>query len=128
MKSYKVKRKLGIDDLLCEFAFVGNSQGDTSVSNNIEDYKASGGWMSFIFDNIDINDQNAINEESIRRYNSNMDYIEKLKREGRYGQEYEISVNLHPHPSFDTPTNKGGPSLESYRMVFIDTSQINNEN
>jgi hypothetical protein len=120
MNKYTFKRKLGIDDLLCEFAFIGNSQGDKSVSNEIADYKASQGWMSITsgFEEIADN-QKAIYEESERRYNVNIDYIEKLKAEGRYGEEYTIDINLHPHPSFDTPTNKGGPPLESYRMIFL---------
>ena len=124
MKKYKIKCKLGIDDLLCEVAFIGNSQGDESGSNLISDYNNSGGWMSITrgFEEI-ANDQKAIYKESERRYNVNIDYIEKLKAEGRYGEEYEIDINLHPHPSFDTPTNKGGPPLSSYRMIFLDTTK-----
>lgn len=123
MNKYTFKRKLGIDDLLCEFAFVGNSQGDTSVSNKIEDYIAAKGWMSITQGFEDIADnQEAIYEESKRRCIANIDYIEKLKAEGKYGEEYEINIYLHPHPIFDTPTNKGGPPLESYRMIFLDTS------
>jgi hypothetical protein len=120
MNKYTFKRKLGIDDLLCEFAFIGNSQGDESVSNEIADYKASQSWMSITkgFEEIADN-QEAIYKESERRYNVNIDYIEKLKAEGRYGEEYTIDINLHPHPSFDTPTNKGGPPLESYRMIIL---------
>jgi hypothetical protein len=124
MKKYTVKRKLGIDDLLCEVAFVGNSQGDESASNEISVYKLSEGWMSITrgFEEI-ANNQKAIYEESKKRYNANIDYIEKLKAEGRYGEEYTIDINLHPHPSFDTPTNKGGLPLSSYRMVFLDTTK-----
>lgn len=122
MKTYKTKKKLGIDNLFCEFAFVGSSQGDESVSNDIDDYINSKGWMSITkgFEEI-ANDQQAIYEESKRRCIINMEYIEKLKAEGRYGEEYEIELNLHPSPDFDTPTNKGGPPLSSYRMVFLDT-------
>lgn len=124
MNKYTFKRKLGIDDLLCEFAFTGNSQGDTSVSNEISDYVSSQGWMSITKGFEDIaNNQQAIYEESKRRYNENIDYIERLYLERRYGEEYEIDINLHPHPLFDTPTNKGGPPLSSYRMIFLDTTK-----
>ena len=51
-------------------------------------------------------------------------YIQKLKDEGKFGEEYEVHFSLHPHPLFDTPETKGGPPLESYRMVFIDTNKI----
>jgi hypothetical protein len=124
MKTYKIKKKLGIDDLLCEFAFVGNSQGDESVSNKISDYIASKGWMYITsgFENIADN-QEAIYEESKKRCIQNIDYIEKLKAEGRYGEEYEIAINLHPDSNFDTPTNKVGSSLSSYKMIFLDTNK-----
>lgn len=124
MDKYTLKRKLGINDLLCEFAFVGNSQGDESKSNFIDDYNASQGWMSFIFD-CELN-QEEINKESQRRKQSNLDYIEKLKTEGKYGEEYEIDINLHPHPSFDTPTNKGGSPLESYKFYFLNNEKNSN--
>jgi len=118
-----MKRKLGIDDLLCEFAFQGNSQGDTTATNEISEYIASKGWLSVTrgFEDIML-DQEAIYKESLRRYEVNIAYIEKLKAEGKYGEEYEIDINLHPHPEFDTPTNKGGPPLSSYRMIFLDTN------
>jgi hypothetical protein len=124
MNKYTFKRKLGIDDLLCEVAFTSNSQGDTSASNEISDYTASKGWMSITSGFEDIaNNQEAIYEESKKRYNQNIDYIEKLKSEGKYGEEYEIDISLHPDPSFDTPTNKGGPPLSSYRMIFLDLNE-----
>ena len=120
MNKYTFKRKLGIDDLLCEFAFADNSQGDKSRSNSIDEYKVSQGWMSIVsgFEEIS-NNQEAIYKESKKRYNTNIDYIEKLKSEGKYGEEYEIDITLHSHPLFDTPFNKGGPSLTSYRMIFL---------
>lgn len=125
MKTYKTKRKLGIDNLLCECAFVGNSQGDDSGSNKISDYVESKGWMSITsgFENIADN-QEAIYEESKRRCIINLEYIEKLKAEGRYGEEYEIAINLHPSPDFDTPTNKGDPPLSSYRMIILDMKKL----
>lgn len=37
MKTYKLIGRYGYNDLLQECAFIDNSQGDTSCSNNIED-------------------------------------------------------------------------------------------
>jgi hypothetical protein len=120
MIKHSIKRRLGIDDLLCEFAFQGNSQGDESKSNEIADYIAAKGWMSITkgFEHI-VDNQEAIYEEAKKRCITNLEYIEKLKAERRYGEEYQIDINLHPHPDFDTPTNKGGPPLSSYRMIML---------
>jgi len=124
MKKYKIKCKLGIDDLLCEVAFTSNSQGDTSGSNLISDYINSKGWMSITsgFEEI-ANDQKAIYKESERRYNVNIDYIEKLKAEGRYGEEYEISLKLQENPLFDSNHYPKKQPMTSYRMIFLDTTK-----
>jgi hypothetical protein len=85
MNKYTFKRKLGIDDLLCEVAFTSNSQGDTSASNEISDYTASKGWMSITSGFEDIaNNQEAIYEESKKRYNQNIDYIEIHNKFNQY--------------------------------------------
>jgi hypothetical protein len=120
MNKYTVKRKLGINDLLCEFAFIGNSQGDESVSNEITDYKASQSWMSITkgFEDI-INNQEAIYKESKRRFNANIDYIEKLKAENRYGEEYEINITLNPNLLFDNSNIKNESVLESHKLIFL---------
>lgn len=124
MNKYTIKKRLGIDDLLCEFAFIGNSQGDESKSNSIDAYKASQGWMSFVFD-CPLDEEN-ISKEIQKRKQANLDYIEKLKAEGKYGEEYEIDIILHLHPLFDTPVNKGGLPLESYKMIIIDNEKDSN--
>jgi hypothetical protein len=120
-KQYTIKGKRGIDDLKGIYAFVGNSQGDTSESNEISDYIASRGWMSFIFDGIDITNQEAIYQESGRRLKDNLDYIEGLHREGRFGEEFESTISLVHNPLYDEPSDfaKGFP-LTSYKMVFLD--------
>jgi hypothetical protein len=105
--SYSFKQRKGIDDLLCEYAWIGNSQGDTSATNDTIFGKNSRGWMSFVFKDINPDDQEAINAESERRKKANMDYIEKLKSEGRFGEEYEISIHLKHNPIFDRPKRNG---------------------
>jgi len=69
MNKYNFKRKLGIDDLFCEFAFVGNSQGDTSGTNALDVYLISDGWLSFVF-NCELNHE-EINKESQKRKQAN---------------------------------------------------------
>lgn len=101
MNTLEIKRQRGVDDLLCECAFTGNSQGDESWSNEIADYKAAKGWMSFRFNGVDINDQKAIYAEVERRKKHNADYIQQLKDEGRYLEEYVITFNFQPFPLFD---------------------------
>lgn len=106
-KDYTFKGKKGITDLIPIYAFRGNSQGDTSETNSIEEYKAANGWLSFIFEGIDCNDQEAINKESERRIAENNVYIQKLKDSGEYGKEYEstISIGLVYRALFDEPNS-----------------------
>jgi hypothetical protein len=123
MKEYKIKQKRGIDDLQNIYAWVGNSQGDESHTNIIEVGLASDGWMSYMFKNINFLDQNAINIESARRKQANEDYIKKLKEEGKFGQEYELSLHIKENPLFDRVINlTDKPPLETYKMLFIDTN------
>jgi len=108
LKEYKyiTKHKKGITDLLNIYAFLGNSQGDTSETNSIEQYKAAKGWLSYAFDkDIDCNDQEAINKESERRQKENEITINKLKESGEYGEEYEVTTTILMayRPFFDEP-------------------------
>ena len=79
--------KKGVNDLLCEYAFFGNSQGDESVSNDIEVYKSQDGWMSYAWWNKIPMEQEAINKEVERIKKHNAEYIQKCKDDGTYGQE-----------------------------------------
>ncbi len=119
LKTYSCTRKKGIDDLICEYAFIGNSQGDESCSNIAGDF--AGGWHSFTFD-CDPYDQEAINKESERRKIKNLKYIQELKDKGEYGKSYEWTIHIIHNPIFDNPTPIK-PSLESHRMIFIDESE-----
>jgi hypothetical protein len=106
LKEYKytTKHKKGITDLINIYAFLGNSQGDTSATNSVEEYKAAKGWLSYAFDkSIDCNDQEAINKESLRRQKENEITINKLKESGEYSQEYEstITILMGNRPLFD---------------------------
>lgn len=123
MSEFKIKCKKGIDDLESVYAFIGNSQGDESKSNLIADYENSKGWMSFIY-NCDL-DQEAINKETRRRILWNYDYIRRLYEEGKFGEEYELSIKLEYNPLFDNSYNplldgSNRESLSSYRIIFLD--------
>lgn len=120
--NFTQKLRRGIDDLINTYAFHGNSQGDTFVTNSVEEYKAAEGWLSFMFNpEIDKFDQEAINREIERRKQLNASYIDKLKEEGKYEEEYEYSTTLYVRPNltFDNPKLPLRP-LESYRIIFID--------
>lgn len=127
--NYTIKNRRGIDDLECEYAFRGNSQGDDSVSNEISDYLGSDSWMSFGFKNIDKTDQEAIYKESARIKAKNLAYIKELKESGKYGEEYDITISLVNDPFWDTPTKVTGKQLNdvtwSHKMVWLDTSKYN---
>jgi hypothetical protein len=122
----------GIDDLKSIYAFHGNSQGDNSISNSIETYKASQGWMSYssTFEaaGINIDDQEAINKYSEELRKQNEKYIEELKLTGEYGYPTEgISLTLKHFPLYDDNNyDTTDKPIESYKMTFIDLG--NNEN
>lgn len=96
---YKLEMKKGLDDLKPIYAFRGNSQGDKSATNSINTYKNSGGWMSFIFDCP--LEQAAIDKQVEKNRLWNDNYIKELQKEGRYLEEYEISIELVHNPLFD---------------------------
>lgn len=100
-KEYKINFKKGIDDLLSEHPWVGNSQGDHSFS----DTNPNSDWMSYIFDGIDKNDQDAINREIERRKKHNQNHIAELKKKGEYLKDYSVSLLIKEHPLLDNIQN-----------------------
>lgn len=123
MNTHTLKLRKGIDDLQNIYAWTGNSQGDESYTNKKEIGLASEGWMTYRFKDIDMHDQNAIYEESIRRILTNMNYIRKLIEEGHYGEEFEVSMYIKPNPIFDTPHLQFKPPLDSSKMIFLDDTE-----
>ena len=118
---YKITGRKGINDLKSLYAFVGNSQGDSSASNSIEEYQAAKGWMIFVFD-CELT-QEAIEEEIQKRKSWNETYIKELKETGEYGKVYFINVQVELDPIYDAPT-KITPAAESFRMEFLDLSKL----
>jgi hypothetical protein len=124
MTTYTIPQFKGIDDLQTEFAFHGNSQGDESRTNDVQQFVDAKGWLSFSFGkNINPLDQQAINAESERRRKENIRYIEQLRAEGRYGEKYELSISIQHNPELDEPMQIAEKPLESYRIVFLNTEK-----
>lgn len=117
-QEFKLKRKKGIDDLKCLFAFSGNSQGDESQTNNIQEYKSSGGWLSFNFD-CELTEE-AINKEIEIRKNWNEKYIQELKEKGQYNEEYEITINFKSCSELDNTNINLTQPLESCKFLIFE--------
>lgn len=118
LKTYTFKARLGIDDLKQIYAFTGNSQGDTSATNSLEEYYAAKGWLSFGF-NCNL-DQESINKESEERIIYNNKYILELKESGKFGEEYDINITLKCLPLFDE--NEIVFDKSSYKVTFLNFS------
>jgi len=116
-KTYEIKLKRGIDDILTTHPWSSASQGDHSFSDNVKD---DHDWMIYNFKDIDRTNQEKIDAEIERRLKVNIQYIKKLKLEGRYGQEYIVKMHLKPNPVFDMPVEHQGYPLETHKMIFID--------
>lgn len=114
----------GIDDLLSEYAFRGNSQGDRTTTNSLKEYNESDGWLSKCFGEDFVYTQENIDIEVERRKLENISYIQQLKSDGKYGEKYEIQLSMREFPLLDGTTikDKETPS-SSYDMYFIDLSK-----
>lgn len=123
--TYTFKTRKGIDDLLSPYAFHGNSQGDESAHNDIEQYKNSGGWQSFVF-KCELTEE-AIAAEIERRRKWNTAYVMMLKASGEYGKEVDNTLTFAYNPAFDAEQSQLTPPLSSYKMIFIDTSTEDSE-
>ena len=117
----------GKDDLKSPYAFHGNSQGDDSRSNDINDYIGSQGWMyvSSHFNDIDYLNQEEVNKRSLEIQKENDEYIKSLKQSGEYGKYAgDIHITMKYMPLYDDPQPRiYNKPMESYRMTFIDFSK-----
>ena len=113
----------GISDLKSEYAFHGNSQGDDSKTNSVDEFIGSGGWKSVSsnFKDIDYLNQKEVDKRVLDIRTKNQQRILELKRNGEYGErvENEISLSLIPCSEFDS-YKIHSTTLDSYRMTFID--------
>lgn len=119
MTQYKFKTRKGIDDLKSLYAFSGNSQGDETKTNDIQQYLDSKGWLSFNFD-CELSSE-AILDEIKRREEWNNNYIKELMQKGEYGKEQENILSIEYNPLFDNEhfvvVNK---PLENYQFLILD--------
>jgi hypothetical protein len=119
---YRIMFRKGIDDLKSLYAFHGNSQGDESRTNSIQEYKDSKGWLSFVFDGCELTDE-AIKERIKQNHTANTQYIEKLKADGQFGDIESFGITLQYNPHFDAPLLRTSSQLSNYRMLFLDFNE-----
>ena len=113
----------GISDLESEYAFHGNSQGDDSKTNSVDEFIGSGGWKSVSsnFKDIDYLNQSEVDKRALEIRTKNQQRILELKRNGEYGKRVENEISLSLVPCYEFDSNKiHSATLDSYRMVFID--------
>jgi hypothetical protein len=121
-KTYKLLGKYGIDDLRPIFAFVGNSQGDHSKSNDISVYEASKGWMSYIFTGPMTAENIEIESRQNREWNEM--YVFDLKKSGKYGTTYESTITMAHNPLLDdTGINNANSPLTSHEFISLDLNK-----
>jgi len=123
---YKYKGRKGIDDLKCEYPFVATSQGDTSVSNNITEYILFNGWLAYVFQDVEMTEE-CIREEIQRRKEYNKKYIQELKDNNTFGEEYENKIEVKFNKLFDSPSDivkHFEDDLTSHKMIFLDTNEL----
>jgi len=126
--------------------------GETDLKSLSPWVQPDGGWPNWspAFSDVTEESYNANPKAyELRVQIYNWAYIEKLKLEGKYLQPYVINITLQHNPSFDnsttfgtneevqelaysnvvkgvmnllSPLPKTGTPLESYRMIFLDSS------
>ena len=126
MKKYSIECRKGVDDLKSIYAFHGTSQGNTGGFNTAGASLNSNGWIVFSEDfknkGIDPSDQKAIDKYSKEIAAENDKYITQLHKEGKYGEEYEVSIKLVYNPLYDAPSLFSDEEfpLENYSITFLD--------
>ena len=96
LKEYKTLRRAGIDDL------------EGYPGDMVTEWWTDEDWKKW-------------KEDAPNRERRNKEYIDKLKAEGRFGEEYYTSLFLVPNPMYDDP-KYGHPvkqGLDSYRFDVL---------
>jgi hypothetical protein len=47
------------------------------------------------------------------------EHVEQLKKDGTFGEEFEVELSLIYHPIYDSPQQPKSP-IESYRLIILD--------
>ena len=111
MKTYKIAVPAQTKPSI--FAFRGNSQGDASASNDLNDYLTSGGWMGITKEFRDIA---SLTQEAIDAR------VAQLTEEWKPSPGGIMEVTIMPNP-FDNPTySKDKPAIESCEFTILDFS------
>lgn len=111
--------RLGIDDLKSEYAFQGSSQGDETLTNDVEEYNRQDGWLitTSRFEGIELTQQ-AVDNRVKEIKQENKDYIKELKNKREYGKEVDGSVTfeMESHSYWD---NTEPYPVESKRFTIL---------
>lgn len=103
MTDYKIKGRHGITDLKSTYPYHGD-WGYFSAYYNLteEEYlKDVEGYIK-------------------RVQKDNEDYISQLHKEGKFGEEFEITLTMQDNPVFDNSNFKNNlPSLKSYKFLIL---------
>jgi len=124
--TYKYKGRKGIDDLKCEYPFVATSQGDTAVSNDIAEYILFDGWLAYVFQDVPMTEK-CIREEIQKRKEYNKKYIQELKDNNTFGEEYENTIEVKFNKLLDSSSDivkHFENDLTSHKIIFLDTNEL----
>lgn len=123
IKTYQIKGKRGIDDLLMThaFSYYSGYQGDKGEHFNslekYQEYKPNEIYINFPIETIQSQEQ--ILKESKRRRFLNDNYIAFLKERGDFAEEYiKFEMELINDPLIDD--NKVNFKVENSKVIFID--------
>lgn len=122
MKTYTFTGRRGIDDLKPEYTFMSTMQGDTSVSSSVKDIDNP--YLKYVLETLPIT-QEGIEKEIQKNREYNIQYVEQLRKEDRFGEEYQIAVHFVEHSFLDTPNNS--LKLKSFDFKLIDMSEFQGE-
>lgn len=122
LTTYKFPQHYGINDLKILSAYTGSwGQGDHYSSNDVSLNHPS--YVSFQFDCEQT--QEAVDAEIEYRKRWNKNYTASLKANGKFGQEYFISLSMIPHPLFDEAE---APKMTmSHSFHLLDLSKVADE-
>lgn len=117
--TYKIKRSRKQDLSTPTYAFYGNSQGDTSCTNSVEDFLGAKGWLgvSYKYAYIDYMNQNEVDKRFQELEEIRLKELSELKDED---DEYEMELSVIANPALD----KKSLSTQTSSFRFIDLNKI----
>ncbi len=118
--AYKINRSKKADLSYPTYAFHGNSQGDTSATNDVQDFLTSKGWMGVHhkYAHIEYLNQERVNERFKELEEIRLRELSELTDED---DEYVMELSIVANPKLDNNSYKS--SLQSGSFGFIDLSK-----